>query len=698
MVLRLSQPQPTRAASSRTTPRSRRVGALAALAALLASISFPTAVLAQSSGDGRGAGGKGDAEKAKPGDGKADAKTPEKVGDKGEGEKPVADSTYDHVFAEKWFEKARPTFELHGYYRVRSELFAHFDLGRKDDPDTALWARPTSDDFVTTGGATNAVVLCGDDPLKPEPCSSFTQGGANTRLRVSPTLTISDNIRAFAEIDLFDNIVLGSTPEGYVNQPDKGGYAVRQRGGYTPIGAFAATQWAPSAGQNTLSDSIAVKRAWGEYVSPFGTFKFGRMPNQWGLGMVYNAGDGLDHDYGSTVDRIMFKTGIKAWDLYFAGMWDFADEGATGGPFYGCRRALSNNKDTETGVECDAASQAAGSYDLEGRKYDLAQSDDVWQVGLSVVRKRDPNLAKLDLARGDVVVNGGVYGVYRQQTLESFAALGSTPRDISETLVRRGYEAFIPDVWGELSWRKLQIGVEAALVYGSIENTEVTKGSNFDNPDVPGTAEDGWKMAQFGVTLESSYRAIEDRLRVDFGFGFATGDEDVEGIDGLGQGAVAGAPLGGLDQQLTKNRTYSTFRFHPDYQVDQILWRRIIGRVQSGYYFKPGVSYDFVRDGDGQRAGGGFNVIWSRAAEPVQTSGNAADLAVELDTSIFYQGLAGTFDAAGNPKTGFYGQLDYAVLFPLRGLGYLPLEEAALGSDASTVPAHMLRLYLGVLF
>ena len=61
--------------------------------------------------------------------------------------------------------------------------------------------------------------------------------------------------------------------------------------------------------------AVEVKRVWGEYMTPVGQLRFGRMPSQWGLGMVDNAGDGIDSDYQTTVDRIMFVTGIKSMDL-----------------------------------------------------------------------------------------------------------------------------------------------------------------------------------------------------------------------------------------------------------------------------------------------------------------------------------------------------------------------------------------------
>ena len=117
------------------------------------------------------------------------------------------------------------------------------------------------------------------------------------RFRLNPELHISDNLRVMAQIDMLDNLVLGSTPEGYYNVPDgNGGYQAAARGGYTPLGVFTTTQWAPVAGRQQHQNSITVKRVWGEYMTPVGMLRFGRMPSHWGLGMVANSGDGYDSD------------------------------------------------------------------------------------------------------------------------------------------------------------------------------------------------------------------------------------------------------------------------------------------------------------------------------------------------------------------------------------------------------------------
>ncbi|NUP05672.1 MAG: TIGR04551 family protein [Polyangiaceae bacterium] len=574
------------------------------------------------------------------------------------------------VFAEDWWTSARPVFEIHGYYRVRSEFFSHFALGRVDLPADTLWPQPPDNSWTDINGNSHPVKLCGDDPLKPENCENNVQAGANMRFRINPELHISDNIRVMAQIDMLDNVVLGSTPEGYSNQPSgEGGYDVRQPGGYTPIGAFSSTQWAPSAGQNSLQDSIVVKRVWGEYMTPIGQLRFGRMPSHWGLGMFINSGDGYDSDYGSTADRIMFSTGIKSWDLYFAGLWDFANEGPT----------------------------SALIGDRQGQAYDLAQSDDVGQWGLVVVRRRNPKDTKLELAKGLPVVNGGVYAVYRQQSLEGQGALGMTASQYGDTLLRREAWAVIPDGWFQFLWGKFRFEAEATLVWGGIENTNIlypeggnqNENNNFNNPD---GGDDGWKIRQFGFAAQSEFRAFEDKLRIQLGGGYATGDDDVEGL---------APPAEGFDAQLTSNRTFSTFRFHPDYRIDLILFRNILQRVQGVYYLRPSVEYDFTRDLDGQRIGGGAALIWSRASQFVQAPGNSPDLGLELNFKLYYQAKDGSLNDDLDKLGGFYTQLEYGVMFPLGGLGYLTDQEQEaedINNPIDLSTAQTVRWYLGILY
>lgn len=607
----------------------------------------------------------------------------------------AAEQDPNRIFAEDWWNEARPIFEIHGYYRLRAELFHNFSLGRINSPSEALWPMPADNRYVGSGGPFGPALCTGEEsgeggPTEPNnsrsfPCKNKTQAGANMRFRLNPELHISDNLRVLSQVDLLDNLVLGSTPGGYANTPGADGfYEVAARSGYTPLGALDDTQVPPSAGINGFRDSIVVKRVWAEYETPVGELRFGRMPHHWGLGMIHNSGDAYDDDYQSTIDRIQFITGVRPLELYAAGSWDFPNEGVIGDSL------------TVPGLQ----------------PYDLAQLDDVSQWSLAVFRRKDPELQRFALAQGELVVNGGAYVIYRKQLLandgsgacaEGAAAIGcpglGLPAGDEADLayVRRDADIWIPDIWLQVLYRKFRFELELATIQGSIENTSNVPGdSNFINP---GSGDDGWRIARWGLATEIEQKLIEDRLRLQFNFGWSSGDPDVNAPAG-GGGLIPGN--NGLQPQLG-DRTFSTFSFHPSYRVDLILNRNILQRIQGVYYFRPGVEYDFVRKPNGQRFGGGFAGIWTRASEFVQTPGHERDLGVELNATLFFQSKDGSLNDQSSRYGGFYTMLQYGVLFPLGGLGYQDLEAQQLQEEigrgaADTSAAQTLRWYLGVFF
>ncbi|HEY3496682.1 MAG TPA: TIGR04551 family protein [Polyangiaceae bacterium] len=610
----------------------------------------------------------------------------------------------DRVYAEDWWSHARPILELHGYFRVRAQLFHKFGLGRVDAPDQAMWPRPADDYYgyatrdnyggsVETGPQSNCTPsesgTGASDSLSPDgqPCHANMQAGANMRFRLNPELHISDNLRVISQVDLLDNLVLGSTPGGYDNQPGAdGGYAVSPRNGYAPLGFYDDTQNPPSAGKNSVMDSIRVKRAWAEYSTPVGELRFGRMPFHWGLGMLFNGGDGHDDDYQSTVDRVQVIAGIKPLDLYFSAALDFPNEGIT--------------------------SDAAALPNPE--PYDLAELDDVDQYVFSIARKKSPQLERLSLTRGEIVINGGLQVLFRQQTLandrtSAFQSSSQTTTSADETgdcaadasplgcppgyaginqFVRRQAHAWIPDLWLELKYKKFRFGGEFATVQGSIGNIQP------DNQSALTNADPEYDIRAWGIATEFEQKLAEDRLNLGFKFGWASGDADVDGL---------APPLGGAQVQLG-DRTFETFRFHPSYRVDMILGRHILTREQGTYYFRPSADYDFVRDVSGQRLGGGLAAIWTRASQFMQSPGHDRDLGIELNGRLYYQSKDGALNDLPGILGGFFTEIDYGVLFPMAGLGYTAKQQETLISTrrdpeaAETRIAQTLRWYLGVLF
>lgn len=568
-------------------------------------------------------------------------------------ERPTADGTVgarpSEVYSEDWWSHTRPILELHGYFRTRGELFHNFSLGR---PATLggdagnLWPQPL-DNSYRAGVDPKVVTLCGDQATAE--CEDKTQSTANLRLRLNPEIHISDNLRIMSQIDLLDNLVLGSTPEAYAVRP---GTAAAANGvnPYAPLSSFSTTQGPPTAGVNGYRNSIDVQRAWAEYLTPLGQVRFGRMPNQWGLGMLNNGGDCLDCDYQSNADRIMFVSGIKSMDLYFGGAWDFVSSGMTNG----------------------------SPYDVYGgQPYNVANRTNVGQWLAFVAKRTNPEVQRLKLSRGDWVLNGGLWTQLRTQGLD--VKSGETPITVDRTqqnngLERRGAETLTPDVWVQFLWNKLRIEGEAAAVLGSIESSPARQ-----------RVSDPIKVRMWGLAAQAEFRAVEDKLRISFGHGWASGDPNVEGLAPSTTNPI---------QARTGGGAISTFRFNPAYYVDYIFFRRILSRVQGAYYFRPSVEYDFLRNPNGQKLGGGAAIIWSRASEFVQAPGNKRDLGVELDLQVYYQAKDGTLNDDPNKMGGFYTALQYGVFFPLGGLDYLP--QSTLKTDLSS--AQTVRLILGVMF
>lgn len=587
-------------------------------------------------------------------------------------ERPTNDSTVgarpSEVYSEDWWAHTRPIVELHGYFRTRGEMYHNFSLGRPAVPgdNQNLWPQPLDNSYTLPNGTPRQVLLCGDPGANGQlgECRDKTEAHANLRLRLNPEIHISDNLRIMSQIDLLDNLVLGSTPDAYAMRPSAtgaSGYRPAANGynGYAPLGAFSTTQGPPTAGVNGYRNSIDVQRAWAEYLTPIGQVRFGRMPNHWGLGMLVNSGDGLDHDYQSNADRIMFVSGIKSMDLYFGGAWDFVSTGPTN----------------------------ASPYDVYGgQPRNTANLTNVNQWVAFAAHRTNPELQRLKLSRGDIVVNGGLWTVYRKQLLDVQAGQNPNTIDTASTtnnngLERRGAEAIIPDAWIQILYNKFRAEAELATIWGSLENSPAS--AKISQPI---------KLQMWGLATQTELRAVEDKLRVQFGAGWTSGDPHVEGLAPGPNGLQARQSEGAI----------RTFRFHPSYQVDYIFFRRIMTRVQGAYYFRPSVEYDFIRNPNGQKLGGGAAIIWSRASEFVQTPGNKRDLGVELDLQVYYQSKDGSLNDDPSKLGGFYTALQYGVFFPLGGLDYLPGESQGPGVPANVnfelSTAQTVRLLMGVLF
>jgi uncharacterized protein (TIGR04551 family) len=522
---------------------------------------------------------------------------------------------------------SQPILTLHGYVRTRGELEDTFWLGRKVPSDEAQ-QEPFSR-FRPMERRSN----CGSD------CNVSTLQFANMRLRLAPQLNISEDVRVKMMFDLLDNMVAGSTPVSYYGTTNSG------------IQVFSSSLNPPDLYENKynndLGHSVLVRAAWGEVRNrTLGELRFGRMPNHWGLGMMNNAGDQLDDDFSSTIDRLMAIT--KLIGIYFSASYDFIGEGY-----------LKPNDST-------------------GLVSDVAQIDDVDQFSFTISRRLDAEKEASLLEQGDVALNGGLYFSYRRQGFytDLTKSLGSDGT-VTETatLNKLDAEAFTVDGYGELKWEGLRLGYEAALVAGDIGDLKTS--STNDKLDI----------LQFGTALEAEYRLLNEKLGIHFDTGFASGDGDVTGLSSVNN----------FVDQSSNNKTVSTFRFNPAYRIDLILWRSIMRGITGAYYFRPGVNYDFIRNAFGELFGARLNLIWSRAAVPKQTWGHDPDLGVEINVSVYWRSEDG-------PEIwdGFHAMLQWGILVPLQGLGYTSQykkdNQVELVTYKDLEIANALRLVLGIVF
>ena len=555
--------------------------------------------------------------------------------------------------------------EVHGYLRARPEWMHQFDLGWDDLALRENGVQFRDSTLPWTRNPDNGLRdLCSTDPVAgsttrvPGNCTGRTQTMAKMRFRINPEIHVTDNIAIYSQIDVFDNLILGSTPQGFYTRGEPSPWA--------PVTAFSQTQVTPTE-QNSLTPSITVSRAWAEVTNQtLGQIRFGRMPGQWGLGILANAGNGIDSDYQTHSDRIMYAARVKPLHLFLAAFYDFASTGGTSAQYR-----------YESG---------------QGQPIDVSQLDDVNQYGLALGRRVDPAEARQRLARGQLVVNAGLYGLYRTQLLTSeyeqrgsatadqrVAGTGMSPTYGSQ-FSRRDAWAVISDVWLQVLHRSFRFELEAAFIYGNTSLSVAANDSGARRIDI----------ATFGGAAEFEYRLLNNRLTLEFKTGYASGDADLEGL-------TYGDRL--ITPQRAAATSNSLFRFHPDYRVDMILWRQIFRQVSGAYYFRPGVTYAFVNSPGGDRLYGRAAVIWSRASEFVQTRGNAADLGIEINAELTYQSNFRDTTLGDRPGAGFFASLQYGVLFPMAGLGPRADERTTAAYSGFTFStAQTLRGVVGVMY
>ena len=111
-------------------------------------------------------------------------------------------------------------------------------------------------------------------------------------MRLKPSVVVNDNVYLYSEI--------------WASDPVYGFY-----GGAAP-GTFDQRQFNSTFSSGSF---IRAQRFWAEVVTDLGTIKVGRVPLQWGLGVVWNPGSGLWDKYNSTGDTFGIKSKFGSFTI-----------------------------------------------------------------------------------------------------------------------------------------------------------------------------------------------------------------------------------------------------------------------------------------------------------------------------------------------------------------------------------------------
>ena len=582
----------------------------------------------------------------------------------------------------KWSDQMAPQVNfltLEGYMRTRGHYFYRCDLGTVYGKDSVFYGTSNCPgplrDFSLLNESDGIVSA---ESLDDMPSSLFSM---DMRLRVNTTLNVSEDIRVKGTVNFLDNMVLGSTANSLTQYG---------RNPQVPEEFLSLSQNAPMVGINANQTFINLERMWAEIETPFGELWFGRMPFNFGLGMLYNSGNGLDEDIGDTIDGILFSTRIMGVYLIPGYSLTFSGVNARGG---GSGMLGDNARPYYPGER--------------GQRFNLSLEDDVHAFFLTLAKKDDAETLTSKISAGILVYNFGLHTQFRMQNMQlrwpqddadgggdnqdelNYADRSQTKyATLAPQLKPLNAKLGIASFWSAFYWKALELQFELTGLFGQIENTD-------DKLWEGGNSQPLWVL-QGAFALQSNYGFLGNKLQAGLDAGWASGDS-APGF-GVRSGIRQNPQAGSLDGQQFGNckakaddgscdemDTWQTnFKFNSSYHVDLILFREIIGTVTDAFYFKPHVAYIPV-EGLGIRG----DIIASFAQFSDSTPGGSIPLGLEFDLTGFYE-----------TDDGFHFQLQYGFLLPFAGLNHRAssTSPASFQRFGTAKTAQAVKFLMGVVF
>lgn len=488
---------------------------------------------------------------------------------------------------------------------------------------------------------TNNMILNGNNPyLSQTPVKGVNSGDSTTpdspktsskeknlswawlKLHLEPVINVAEMLEIHTKMSLFGNTVLGADN---VIADTKSNGVLRDA-------------------QLDTSANVVFEGLWGTVDTPIGELKLGRMPFNWGLGLLYNDGNRInDQSTGNYLDRIQLTIPVAGFKIIPA--FDIASTG------------LVNNN-------------------FRDYLIDASQKDDGFNVSaMFMMNEDDPALLKNKLLSGKTVFEFGAMVMFSWKTdssgewdtnTDSYTPTDDKFADPAKTYVYTGQGAKLwkIDGWAKLHHRRFSLKTEIAFLTGSIGKMLLDDGS-----------QKTVKTESVGVALEAEFKAIPDKLNISLFTGVASPDDAdyVQADSWNNPGNSVNSDAANSDTKV------QNFRFNRNYNINSALWNQFLGRFTAGYYASLFGTY-YILD------------------ELKVDLGLTYSMALYKNNSIGGQGLPNAIEPFVGidyaNKSGLRTGVKYQFGAPFDGMTVVDVNNKEIKSDFY----HFLNVYLGIVF
>jgi len=137
------------------------------------------------------------------------------------------------------------------------------------------------------------------------------------RLRLQPSFFVTPQVGVFAQVDYLPLTPYGGSTDTFYDPVTGESIPLAYADGVAP---YTDEDDGASYAQN-----LQVTRAYADIYTAIGRFRFGRVPMNWGAGILFNDGLSYDKEFGDTSDRMQLTSRLGS--LYLMGGWENMYEG-----------------------------------------------------------------------------------------------------------------------------------------------------------------------------------------------------------------------------------------------------------------------------------------------------------------------------------------------------------------------------------